>query len=144
MQNQPREAVPNPVGNRAGWYPRWWLLAAFVCSLAIGIGVALWAPLICPPHTPQAQAFVCGVATWPSIPQILLIWLVFILVWWGISIFGVSSVEIPRVGANPLGPMLEALTRFDSLNSLLYIQGCIALVIINVLWWLNNTPPLAF
>ncbi len=143
MQNQPQGAMPNIVDNHSGWYPRWPLLAVFSCAVVIGIGMLLWNPLICAVRPVQAQPFICGLPGLPLL-QIVLIWLLFGAFWLLFILLGVPQVELPHRGSNQGGQWLERLTRFDSLSNLLYLQGGVALLMANALWWGNISSPISF
>lgn len=123
-----------------GWYPRWWLLAAFCCSIIISLGQLLWQPVICSNDTLPLCSFVDRF----SYLMILPMWLLFLAFWYGIFVVSVGHVEFPRRGRNTYGNFVRNISQFHSLSTLIIIQGFIAFVLLNVLWWINRTTPLAF
>ncbi len=142
MQNQPDAHIPNVVGSRSGWYPRWWLLAALLFCIIMVIGMLLWTPVICPDQ--QHQPLICSVTSLPYLLQVLLIWLIFFLCWFPLSIFGISLVEVPRRDYSLVGSALRSISQFSALHPMLLIQGGVALVLLDVMWWLSNSPPDSF
>ncbi len=144
MQDRQNENVPNIVQNRAGWYPRWWLLAALCYCIIMIILMLLWRPVICPAQHRQSLPIVCQVTNWWDPIKVFLFWLIFVTCWLMFVLFGIGLVEVPRLDENPLGNFLRKLSQFSALHYMLLLQGMIAFILINVMWWLDRSPPAAF
>lgn len=146
--NQANQAIDRDVPTigrgRLGWYPRWWILAAFLCSIIIVIGLLVWQPLLCPDQgNGTAPALICHITSWVSPVHVALIWLL-LLACWFVAALGFNLVEVPRAERSTVGEILRSLSEFGPLHTMLLIQGGVALVIINIMWWLDNSPPIAF
>jgi hypothetical protein len=135
----------NIVGERGGWYPRWWIIATFCCSMFVTIIVLLWHPLICPDQQINAsQPIVCGFTQWADFWQIALIWLLMLLLWLLALIFGMGAVEIPARQRSRFGELLRAISEFGPIHILLAFQGLAALPLLLGTWWFNRSTPLSF
>ncbi|HTK12124.1 MAG TPA: hypothetical protein VL485_33440 [Ktedonobacteraceae bacterium] len=134
-------ALPIIAPNRRGWYPRWWLLAALTCSIVVIVLALLWTPVICKGLSQP------GICQFPDLfypLQVAIIWLFFLALWWPFMAFGIPLVEIPAGSENVIGEAARRMTEFGALRPMILIQGLIAFIIINVMWWLDKSPPIAF
>ena len=144
MQDRPNGHVPDIVQGRAGWYPRWWLLAALCYCIVMVILMLLWMPVICPAQQRQSLPLICQVTNaWYPV-KVFLFWLVFIAFWLLFVAFGIGLVEVPQRDENPAGKVLRTMSQFSALYYMLLFQGLIAFILINVMWWLDRSPPAAF
>ena len=137
------EGVPMPLNVTTpyrGWYPRWWLLSAFCCSIIVALGAVLWRPVMCRDET----ALLCGIVDRASFIMIIPIWLLFLGLWYGIFAFSIGPVEFTQRGSSNFGSFVRTASQFRSRRVFIVLQGLLAFVLVNVLWWLNRTTPLAF
>lgn len=129
----------------AGWYPRWWLMAAFLCTVSMLIGMIAWDVLLCPGRNNGSnEALICHLADAAYIVQIGLIWLFFLCLWLLAFMFTFKVTEVPTRQQSRAGKLLRASTDFVPLHSALLIQGILSAILINVMWWVNNSPVIAF
>ncbi|GHO81414.1 hypothetical protein KSD_91850 [Ktedonobacter sp. SOSP1-85] len=139
------ESLRDIIRQYAGWYPRWWLLAAFLCTFTIVAGMLTWDGLLCPSaRISSNDALICHVPNVPYLLQILLIWLLFGLLWLLIFTFGFKLAELPTDQPGTLGRILHACTAFEPLYPALLAQGAISWLLINIMWWRDNSPPIPF
>lgn len=139
------ESLRDTIRQYAGWYPRWWLLAAFLCTLAIVAGMLTWDGLLCPSvRVNSSEALICHVPDVPYMLQILLIWLLFGLFWLLTFTFGFKPAELPTNQPGIFSQILYSCTAFGPLHPALLAQGAISLLIINIMWWHDNSPPIPF
>lgn len=141
------ESLRDLIRQYAGWYPRWWLLAAFLCTFAIIAGMLTWDGLLCPStRINSSDALICHVPDVSYLFQILLIWLLFGLLWLLTFTFGFKLTELPtdQSGTCRFSKILRACTAFEPLYPALLAQGAISLLLINIMWWHDNSPPISF
>jgi len=135
--------IPDIIGPRGGWYPRWWIISAFFSSIVITIVILLWNTALCRPHG-TTLPFICNYTNWPSVGQIPLIWVLFLVLWYPIFSIGMKQVEIPGTKRSRFGNIVRSFSQFGPVDSLILLQGCIALSLIIVMWWLDLSTPLSF
>src|SRR5205823_2073214 len=75
---------------------------------------------------------------------IIPIWLFFLGLWYGILASSVGPVEFPQRGGSNFGVFVRSVSQFRSRRLFIILQGILAFILVNVLWWLNRTTPLAF
>lgn len=144
-QNQaPDQYMPSLWRSRGGYYPRWWVLATFCMACLSVVVMLLWNPVFCPQQAGHLALPICAVASWPTLLQILILWLLFVALWILTYMLGVGLIEVPRPERNPVINVVRAASEFGPLHPILLIQGAIGLLWIIALWWLDRTPPLTF
>jgi len=123
------------------WYPRWWLLSAFFCTLLIGI-LKLIEYWTCTPPT----ALLCQIDSWTDWRQVIvvgIIWLIFLLGWLFAFNLGVRPIEIAKQ-QSPITRFFRAISQFGTISLLLLVYGIIALACIIVIWVFNRFNPTIF
>lgn len=133
---------PDPGKGFRGWYPRWWLLSAFLCGALIGF-VQLTQTLFC---GSPAVSPLCQFNSWTDWRQgaiVGVVWLIFILGWFAFYTFGVVPIEIQRA-RDPLTSFLRAISQYRSVYALLLVFSFFALLVIFATWLLNLFNALAF
>jgi hypothetical protein len=125
--------------------PRWWIVAAFLCGLTILVGLGVWDNLLCPNAAiSNGDALICHLPDVPYFLQIVLIWLLFCLFWFLSFIFGFQINEASRSRRGSFRQRVQRLTEFRPLQGTLLLQGAIAWIFLNILWWRNISPPIPF
>jgi hypothetical protein len=139
--NQPvNRNVPNIIGNRGGWYPRWWVLSAFISSVLLLLLTLFGRFFACS----ATSVGLCNVASWHPVLQVAVIWAAFVLIWLLAFIFGVGTIEVPRRDRSSAAEFFRSLSEFGPLRFLLLLYGVIALWLLVVLWFLDRTTPISF
>ncbi len=135
--------IPDIVGPRGGWYPRWWLLSAFLSSIVVMLLILLWNVMLCR-QTGGVQPPVCNYTRLPSVVQVPAIWIIFLGFWLLTLSIGIKQVELPASKRSSFGNVLRSFSQFGPVRALLIVQGCIALLLIIVMWWRDQSTPLSF
>jgi hypothetical protein len=146
---QAAQNIPQIVRGRSGWYPRWWILAAFCSTITFIVGRLLWTPILCPdPGLRVTRAFICQVSNWPEPVQALLALLLIVGLFCGFYLLaftiGFGPVEVYRNERSVFATTLRAMSEFGPLYPLLMLYGSVALVFIFVMWWLDVLRPFTF
>jgi hypothetical protein len=134
--------VPSIVRSRGGWYPRWWILSAFFCSLVIMFGSLTW--YLSPCSTPGNFNFLCYFATWHPLWQVLFTWLIFLIFWAIALLLGIGAIEVPRRERSRFAVFFRSVSEFGPLHPLLLFYGFFALCGLIAMWYMGRTTPLAF
>lgn len=125
--------------------PRWWIIAAFLCALTIVAGMGVWDNLLCPNATlTSGDALICHLPDVPYFLQIVLIWLLFWIFWFLSFIFGFQVSAVGRHRSNSFQQRLRPLAELRPLRGALLLQGAIAWIFLNIMWWRNTSPPIPF
>lgn len=141
-----QQTVSRLLRSYAGWYPRWWLLAALFSALLLAAGVGLWNSLLCPTDITTNKALICHLTDTTDFLQISLIWLLFLAFWLLSFTFGVKWIELPhpRPRTQHIQKKVQQMTAFQTVQSALVLQGIIACGMLVLLWWQNSLPAIPF
>ncbi|GHO46298.1 hypothetical protein [Ktedonospora formicarum] len=127
-----------------GWYPRWWLLSAFFSSLIVITGLAIWDTWLCSISQLETNAaLICHLKGMPYLIQIVLIWLLFALLWLLMFIFCFKPIEVSSKQQGRIANLLRAASNFKPLRPVLVVQGILSWLLIIILWWRDDSPPVA-
>ncbi len=131
--------VPNVVGMRGFFYPRWWVLSAFLMSTIFLLIFCFGRFFPC-----SSAGYLCSFTTWHPVYQVAAIWLVFLLVA-GLAFFlGLGSIEIPGRDHSPIALFFRNLSEFGPLSLLLQLYALIALGVLIAMWLLDRSTPFSF
>ncbi len=134
----------DPSAPYRGWYPRWWLLSAIVCSILIAL-FTTFQPFIC--SMKASLAPLCQINSWSDWREYLVvavIWLVFLIGWYIGLVFGFRTIEVTKPHRNGISSVLHAISEFKTIYGLLYILGTLAFFAIVVRWYLNWYQSIVF
>ena len=137
--------LPDPSARYRGWYPRWWLLSAFLCYILFG-GAMLLRPVLCLGFFSTSVA--CQFSTWTDwqrqIVVVLFIWVVFLIGWLVSHILGVRYVELAQGERTAVGSAVRIISEFKIIYPPLYIYGMLAFAAIVVTWITNHFESVFF
>jgi hypothetical protein len=145
-QNPPppqQQAIPDRTRPYRGWYPRWWLLAALLCALLIGLVQVLQVPLC---KNDFAASNFCTFTTWTDWRQIVVIassWVLMGLFWLITFLTGVGPIEVKR-SRDDLPRFIRWISEFKAVGNLFPIYAFFALAAFITMYWLNTVPTLTF
>jgi hypothetical protein len=138
-QPDPVPTLPDLARPYRGWYPRWWLLSAFLCGLLIG-GSELTSKFICTGQTDQTVF--CQFDTWTDPGRqtlvVLCIWLLFLTSWLLAHLLGVGTIEIYKFQRGPIASIFASISEFGPIYILTVIYGVLAFCYIVVIWYLGQ------
>ncbi|HEU5382462.1 MAG TPA: hypothetical protein VFV38_44185 [Ktedonobacteraceae bacterium] len=144
MQMQPPDQrinrnVPNVVGARGFFYPRWWVLSALIMSLLFLLVFCFGRFFPC-----SSAGYLCSFSSWHPVFQVAATWLVFLLLAGLAFLLGLGPLEMPRRHRSPLARVVRNISEFGPLRLLLQFYGVIALGVLIVMWLLDRATALSF
>ncbi len=138
--------VPDVVRTRRGWYPRWWLLSAYLCTLIVVVGALLWAFAPCNMH--GSFNSLCEGHAWQPWQIVASIWAVFLVSYFLFLIFGMGPIEMPAYApdeqkqqSDDFIRFLKAISEFGPMSTMLILYGFVVLIGIFLMWFLNGLQP---
>lgn len=131
--------VPNVVGMRGFFYPRWWVLSGFFMSIILLLAYCFGRFFPCSETGP-----LCSFTSWQPVFQVAATWLVFLLIAGLAFLLGLGSIELPARKRSPIALFFRSLSEFGPLSLLLQLYALVALSLLITMWLLNRSTPLAF